>query len=398
MRILLTHRYFWPDSTPYAIILKKIAKRLVEDGHNVTVLSTQPGYNSIAPTQDQAKTEVIDGYRIHRIKLLPSVSWFTKMNGINMFIYFISVISFGLRNRDFDVVMNATSPPILAGVAGRIVSMFSKAKHYYHFMDIHPEIGRISGEFSNPLMFKLLQKVDSYVCSKADRIFVLSEDMKNTLVSRPNCRNIRVSVLQNFDLTDSKELTDSPPTQYRKPDNVFRVIFAGNIGRFQNLEAIVEAFLEADDKQIQLVLLGDGKLKKRLHDRVVDTKSNSVLFFPHQSVEDANKIIRNADMGLISLTPGIYQYAYPTKLISYLSVGCPVIAAIEAGSSLAQFISEREIGLTITPEELPAGIQQIKALATDMGRFSVYSNNASVTYKEFFEEAPVLDKWSEYFS
>ena len=243
-----------------------------------------------------------------------------------MFIYFISVISFGLRNRDFDVVMNATSPPILAGVAGRIVSMFSKAKHYYHFMDIHPEIGRISGEFSNPLMFKLLQKVDSYVCSKADRIFVLSEDMKNTLVSRPNCRNIRVSVLQNFDLTDSKELTDSPPTQYRKPDNVFRVIFAGNIGRFQNLEAIVEAFLEADDKQIQLVLLGDGKLKKRLHDRVVDTKSNSVLFFPHQSVEDANKIIRNADMGLISLTPGIYQYAYPTKLISYLSVGCPVIA------------------------------------------------------------------------
>ena len=43
--IVLVHRYFSPDTPPYASILRDIAERLGQDGHRVTVLTCQPSYN-----------------------------------------------------------------------------------------------------------------------------------------------------------------------------------------------------------------------------------------------------------------------------------------------------------------------------------------------------------------
>ena len=70
MKILLIHRYFWPDTPPYAVILKKIARRLATDGHDVTVLSTQPAYKPELANEVQPSVEVIDGYRVVRISLI----------------------------------------------------------------------------------------------------------------------------------------------------------------------------------------------------------------------------------------------------------------------------------------------------------------------------------------
>lgn len=399
MKILLTHRYFWPDSPPYAIILKKIATRLAADGHDVTVLSTQPSYKMEQNLQTQAKLESIDGYQVRRLSLLPNRILVPKIvNSINMFLYFVLVLGHGIKNRNYDVVMNATSPPILAGLAGRLVATFSNAKHYYHLMDIHPEIGRISGEFSKRWLFNLLLRIDSYVCNKADHIFVLSEDMKSALLARPSYQQTEISVIQNFDLNVTTSLTqESGLQEYLKKKDIFRIIFAGNIGRFQNLEAIVDAFLEANPTNIQLVLLGDGKIKNNLIELVNRRGGNSVIFFPHQTVENANIIIRNADMGLISLTPGIYQFAYPTKLISYLSVDCPIIAVVEEQSVLANFINEKNIGFSINPENISDVVQVAQKIINDKGKINKFSESAKATYEEYFKEQPVLDKWSDIF-
>ena len=55
--IVLIHRYFHPDTPPYAAILREIALSLGAAGHRVTVLTCQPSYNrsvvSRAPAREQ---------------------------------------------------------------------------------------------------------------------------------------------------------------------------------------------------------------------------------------------------------------------------------------------------------------------------------------------------------
>lgn len=44
MKILLTHRYFAPDSSPYGTILRQISEDVTVAGHEVHVFSSRPSY------------------------------------------------------------------------------------------------------------------------------------------------------------------------------------------------------------------------------------------------------------------------------------------------------------------------------------------------------------------
>ena len=69
-RILIVHRYFYPDTPAYALILKKMAEEWVKEGHSVSVLTTFPSYYG-SSINNVKKEENIGGININRIKLFP---------------------------------------------------------------------------------------------------------------------------------------------------------------------------------------------------------------------------------------------------------------------------------------------------------------------------------------
>ena len=66
MRVVLVHRYFWPDTPPYAHILRAIAWTLAAGGHDVTVLTAQPSYNREQVAEAPAAEVLPDGVRVLR--------------------------------------------------------------------------------------------------------------------------------------------------------------------------------------------------------------------------------------------------------------------------------------------------------------------------------------------
>ena len=51
MNILFFYQHFWPDSPPYANMLRAIGGHLQQQGHAVTVLTGEPSYK----TSDRAE-------------------------------------------------------------------------------------------------------------------------------------------------------------------------------------------------------------------------------------------------------------------------------------------------------------------------------------------------------
>lgn len=398
MKILLVHRYFWPDTPPYAVILKKIAARLANDGHDVDVLSTQPAYKPRAGIAKQKSVETIDDYNIRRLSLLPESRSGSSVKAINMFLFCFRVVLHALKHRNYDVVMISTSPPVLAGLAARISAKLSSAKLLYHCMDIHPEIGKISGDFSNKTLFHFLQQIDSRTCRQAKRVIVLSEDMKKAILDREGNDKCQIDVIQNFSLDDKNDPPIDSSIEFSKPKETFRLIFAGNIGRFQGLDLLLEAFLELSDlDNIELVFLGDGKIKASLEKKVTESGAQNIHFIPHQPMSIANGIIKSADIGIISLSPNIYRYAYPTKMIAYLSVSCPLFVMVEPESSLVSFIRKYQIGINIDPGDKAKLKSVITELNKNREKLVKMRENATLAYKEVYDEVFVLDKWSSLF-
>ncbi len=200
-------------------------------------------------------------------------------------------------------------------------------------------------------------------------------------------------IINNFALSDEVPANLKYIEQFRKKDGTFRIIFAGNLGRFQGLELLIEAMnATSNNKEMELVFLGEGRALKALKTL---TDNDTIKFFPHMSVSDAKELIADADMGVVSLQESIINYAFPSKTMTYLEQNCPLFAIIEEISHMANFINNNEVGVVAKAGCLESVIGQLNWINNNRSRVITMKNNAKQCYRNNYSEDIVLKKWQD---
>lgn len=398
MRVLAIHRYYWPDTPPYASLLRSIVARWAHDGHEVDVLSSQPSYKPELANERRPRVERVDGVRVRRVAMRPDRSSRPRRLA-NVLRFPLLAAARVLLGPRYGVVMCSTAPPVLLGWLVSAAARARRARFVYHCMDLHPEIGALSGEFAHPVLRRLLARMELATCRRAWRVVVLSEDMRRSVLERDAGLADRVVVLTNFEIPDH----DAAPAESASPlppaDGPVRVVFAGNLGRFQGLESIAEAVLGPDPEldDVQLVLMGEGAAKPALERLVAaapQERRGRVVLLPHGPAAQARALLRTADVGLVSLTPGVIRYAFPSKTATYLSEGLPLLVRVEQGSSLAGLVRRAGVGHWL-PDDVAGARAVLRALATEPGELAAMRERARDLWREEFSAGGLLDRWSE---
>lgn len=394
MKILLVHRYFWPDSPPYASMLRTIAEHLVEEGHDVDVLTAQPSYGDSALHDRQPRKETLNGVKVIRLPLLAESKEHPVRRATNLALFASQVFAHITRRRTYDVVMAATTPPVLVALAARIGSRLSGARFVYHMQDIYPEV--LAANSGRPLkgLMKVLQRVDATNTRKADRVVVLSTDMRAALEARGHDVN-HVRMINNFVPDKSHTVEEESADAYDsvKPSS-FQVIFAGNLGNFQGLDVVIDAFALLSESKVNahLLLLGDGAAEASLRQRAVQLLDKTVFFRGRTSQARAEAAIAGSDLALVTLNPGVIQTAFPSKTMTYLASGTKVLAAVEETSELGELLESNGVGATadLTPEAIAAAITE----AVDSHKPSVNAEGIKRIALEYASTTARLPQWS----
>ena len=363
MKVLLTHRYFVPDSSPYGVILQIMAKELAAAGHEVSVFSSRPSYGRDVP--HAPGRERLGSFSVRRIGVLPEASRNPLARVVNMAIYCVSLFFHTLTARA-DVVTACTFPPVLAAWSASLAARLSGARFIYHMQDIHPEVSTYSGgRLGRGLPALILRALDNQTLRRADAIVTLSEDMADTLRAR-GLGSLPIHVINNPPLeTDGEPV--APPPDLAKREGTVRVIFAGNLGRFQNLPLLAEGVAQCfdDHPELELMFLGDGVALPELKARWGDHPR--VRFVPYLPFAQARGIIAGADIGLVSLSPDIYRVAYPSKVSTYLNLGLRILALVESESQMARELESRGTGVVPCNGTAAAVGQALKTLLARKG-------------------------------
>lgn len=403
MHVVLIHRYFAPDTPPYAHILHRVALRLGQDGHEVTVLTCQPSYNRFGTQRAPGREDLGPRVRVRRWRVLPDRSY-GVLKVVNLVLFVTHLLGAKRKLGTVDVVMAASSPPVAVAKAGSWLARRCGASFVYHKQDIYPDVMTASGILKSPRVAALLRWLDALTERRADCVVVLSQDMARTIISRGVAKD-HVRIINNFDpwppnrLGDLNAVAASKGSASDATQRSFHVVFAGNVGRFQNVGVLndVAALLD-DDDQIMFHIMGDGALRDWLEQRVMVLGLRNVSFYGYLPPADvAEFLATKADLGIVSLAPGMIHAAYPSKTMSYLRHGCPILALIEGNSELAQRVVAAGAGMQVDPMDAPGAAATIRLAAAEMERMASMREHARALYIAEFSADHQLDAWRKLF-
>jgi colanic acid biosynthesis glycosyl transferase WcaI len=145
------------------------------------------------------------------------------------------------------------------------------------------------------------------------------------------------------------------------------VAYSGNVGMKQGLEAVVHAAALAKEMQdrsegargdgvaIHWAICGEGAAKPDLEKFAREKGLADVRLYSLQPDELYHSMLREADVSLIAQQRGTGQFFFPSKLLSILQYGRPVLAVADQTSELARAVAEGQFGLVVEPGD-PAAL------------------------------------------
>lgn len=397
--IVLIHRYFWPDTPMYAHILKSIAVRLGEEGHKVTVLTCQPSYNRAVVDRASAREVLAPGVTVRRWHVFDDRRS-SSLKVVNLVTFCARLLMARRTLGSINVVMAASTPPVAVAKVASWLARASGARFVYHKQDIYPEVVTAPGILRKPRLAALLRWVDSRTDRAAARVIVLSQDMAKTVQGR-GVSSEQVETINNFDpwTVDGSIESDSPPLETPRSSGVFDVVFAGNLGRFQNLETVIAVATEMrKDPGVIFHFYGDGALRPSIEQAVESQGLANVRLYGYRPPSEIADFLQNrADLGIVSLEPGVIEAAYPSKTMSYLRQGCPVLALVESHSELARMLESTGAGRQADPGDVGGVVSTLRDLRSNPDGLRSSREAAAAVYRERFSSERQLEEWARLF-
>jgi len=134
----------------------------------------------------------------------------------------------------------------------------------------------------------------------------------------------------------------------------FNFIFAGNIGKVQNLENVIlgfNRFISQTDESIWLNIFGEGSHFDYLQNLVKEKSIRNIKFWGRVNSVKISDYFRNADVLIISLdNKPIFNATVPAKFQAYINAGKPIFGVI--AGEVAKLINHHELGWTATPDDI----------------------------------------------
>jgi glycosyltransferase involved in cell wall biosynthesis len=157
----------------------------------------------------------------------------------------------------------------------------------------------------------------------------------------------------------------------------FVVAYSGNMGRFHDMETILEAAKSLREYQdITFLFIGEGHKKQWMKEFAEQWKLSNCQFHTYVVREMLGFSLSCADVGLVSLARGQEGLSVPSKTLGLMAAGVPVIGIMSNISEIGRVITEEECGVVIEPGDSKALVRAILELHNTPERLKTMGENA----------------------
>jgi glycosyltransferase involved in cell wall biosynthesis len=400
MRVLIVSQYFWPENFP----INDLARGLRQKGHEITVLTGMPNYpeGRFYPGYKAfpIRKEDYEGIEIVRVPMVPKGSG----NAIRMVLYYWSLaisacflVPVFFRKR-VDLVFVYQPSPITIGLPALVLKAMEQTPVWIWVQDLWPETLAGTGMVRSALLLKLTDRLVRFIYSRCDRVLVQSQAFVPRIAKKGVPRN-RIRFFPNSaqELYKPAIVEPDAPERNLMPQG-FRALFAGNIGRAQDIPTILLAAEKLkQERDIHWVILGDGPMRswaeERIRARGLEKTVHLLGRYPEQAMP---RFFSLADALLVTLKKDpVFAITIPSKIQSYLACGRPIVAALDGEG--ARVIDESGGGVTVPAGDSDALAEVVMKMygmpKSELERMGRLSREYSEIHFERNTLLDKLDRW-----
>ncbi len=408
MRVHIVCAVFPPEPEPAGVMARQLALRLAADGHDVTAIVPFPNrpYGRVYDGYRRRLRETEDhpeGYRIVRC-----AAWLLgkERAGIHRL---LENVTFGLtaawalwRAGRPDIVIVETWP-LFAVQFAALLAYWWRLPLLYYVQDVYPEALEFAGLIKRDgLLASVLRAWDRRLCMGRGRVVAISEGMKRLLCESRGLPNENVDVIPNW--LDQSLFPPLPRDNgWREEMQItperFLVLFAGTLGHVSGAEVLIDvARILKEHEDIQLLCVGEGVLKAGMVNAAREQGLTNIEFRPFQPAHKICQMHASADATLLTVQPGYPDASVPSKLITYLAAGRPVVCAASQASTAAHAVLTMQGGLVVDPGDAQAIAEALLTLSQSPAQAAAMGRNARDYFLAHYTMERAYRQFSELFS
>jgi colanic acid biosynthesis glycosyl transferase WcaI len=255
-----------------------------------------------------------------------------------------------------DAILYIGAQPALAMLA-RVVAAVTRRPYFVNITDLAAQAALDVGIASGSIA-RLLTRFEFAAYRRAAGAGVLTRSFQDALVAHGYPRE-RIHLERDpTDLETIKPVArdGSFRARYRIPVDAHVLLSAGSMGKKQGLMNLVEAAAMTRDAPICWVLVGAGETLDELVQAVLERGlEDSVRFVPFQPESEVSRMFADADVLVLNQLSAVKDTVIPSKLLTYMAAGQPVLAAVNPTSQAADILREADGGILVAPED-PAAL------------------------------------------
>ena len=419
MKILVISQYYYPEQFQ----INDIAPELVKRGHEVTVLCGLPNYPKGEPfegyrTVEECKEREKEYLEKTGVKVVHVEQVLRGHNPLSLVRNYLSFArnskkmvssscapvgaqasKVGAKFHEvsggpFDVVLGYQLSPITSMYAALEYKKLTGVPVVYYTLDIWPVSaeGMLKSK-KNPLMIPV-NKMSRELYQGADKVLVTSRPFMEYLHRVNGVAMDKMAYLPQHADTGmlGADLRKECSVGSESREWVADFMFAGNIGKAQRADVIIEAARvlgKRNDYKIHMV--GDGRMREELEQKVREYGlEENVIFYGNQKRDDMPKFYKMADVLLITLRGNNeVGNTIPGKLQMYMTTGKTILGAINGGAQ--EVIKEAKCGTCVNAGDYEGLAKLMQFYIEHPSNFDECGENA----RKYFMEHFTLDKYMD---
>jgi len=405
-RVLIHSIVFSPDSVSTAYLYNDIALALQGRGYEVIVLTSTPHYNLVKSSLDKQplKKKLLGLYYQSdfngiRVIHVPLKKYKNTLVRIFSFLYwhFFSLL-FGLSIKSIDFILSP-SPPLSIGLISIMIAKKNNAKFIYNVQEIYPDLLIKNGSLKSKNIIRALKWLEKFVYNNASSVITIDKKFYEQIVNR-FINNEKLTIVSNFVDTELYHPLDnqmSLPKPFTKDNGKVRLLYAGNIGFYQDWEPILYAAKKLKDTNIEFWIIGEGVKKDYLINEIDVHNLSNIKIMPYQDRDIMPLINSFADIHFISINKDMEQEGFPSKVYTIMACAKPLIVITGKNTPLYNFLENLDCALLITQNRNEEFVQSILELAGNKEKQNQIGRNGYNIIQKQYTKEKVIEKYLKIF-